>query len=239
MDLITVKKEVFSDFLSLLQLKGEVENVEALININKESIKTHIVSSNKTVAIRGIFNGSFFISPPVGIDNISLLNQLVGSVSSEEINIKLFKNKLELTSPTNKMLAKCILKAPEYIINSLDEKKFDELKGQAVGNEFILSKENISKIVGYISILKSSDIVLEGKGKEVVVMTESNENEIMDTFELEGEVKEFKVKLGLVFKDLISSIHSDVVISINNEKPIYLNVKTDEYNIEYIVAPLK
>ena len=235
---ISINKNELIDFISLLQLSGNFENNEILLNVSETQMKAIAVDTNKTMAFRGVLNGKFEKWDNIGIDNLKLMKEFLKTFGTEDVVISKVKNKLEITSPTKKLTTKCILRNPQYIINILSEEKFNELVNKCDKNVYGITQDIVSQIVSYASKLKNGDIILKGENGILSISREDNENEVVAQFDLaKGEA--FEIKVNGNFLEILKTINSDISISLKNNTPIYLKSINTNYTLEYIVAPLK
>lgn len=236
---MVVNKTNILNFTELIKLKGEVESVETLLTITPSSITTLGKSSNNTLAFRGELKGEFEEMGEIGIDNLQFLRNAINSFSSANINVAKKENKLNITSDDVKLKVAMILRSPQYITTKLELKEYEKVYNQAKGNDFTLTKEQIKKISGYVSSLNPTEIIFEGKDNQLTFKLINNENKISDTFELDNNIKEFKVTLRRASIDILNFLGSDVKMSISQDCPILFRVEEESFWFEYIMAPLK
>ena len=74
-----VFKDSISRFLSLIKLKGDLETIETVFNIDKKNITTVTKSQNNVLALKGNLKGDFEKLGEIGIGNVGLLQDLVNS----------------------------------------------------------------------------------------------------------------------------------------------------------------
>ena len=241
-----IKKELLVKFLELSAIQGEVENKEALINIdgNMEVIS---VSEGKHVALNGILTGKYETLGKVGIDNIKGLNTFLDNFESEdEITIAKKENKLVLESSNKKLKVSCILKAPEYIVNTITKDKFGDLLAKAKDNEFVMDKSIVSKIISVANSMKSNELFISGKDNQITLsLNDDRENNIISTFDLAGATKltSFSIKISKILVNILKTIGDTVILSIKNDCPMMIKYVEDgdNYKMEfvYLVALLK
>ncbi len=234
-----IKKNLLIKYLELLALKGDIENREALIDISTNTIESVIGHSSKTLVVYGKLKGEFDDIGKIGIDNIPLLLTLLKSFPTHELTLKKDKNKLVLTSSDKKLKVSIMLREPDYIVNTLENKKMDDLLEKSQGNAFILFLPVVKLIYSYINALGCDKLVLKGDKKELKLLLENKENEIVASFDLEQEVKPFEVKLMRQITAILNVVNTDIEISIKNDSPISLKVKDEDMEITYIIAPIK
>ena len=238
-----VKKASFERFINLIKLEGEIENKEALLTITKENIVTFAIANNKAVALKGTFKGKFAELGEIAVDNLILLSKVLTLFTE---NIKVTKDKNRLVLEDKDLQVACVLRNPEYIVNNkvnnvkLDDKKYKELKDAILkeASKFILPKSVLTKILAYVGVLNSSEFRLIGKGKELTLSTADGENEIIGKFKIDNELN-FNIKLGRPILNVLSAIGNDVKVVAKDKSTVYLNLETEDINLELLVAPLK
>ena len=233
-----VEKDKLVNFLQLIELQGDITNKEAILNIKPDKMTVLAVTSNKMVALRGEMQGKFDMDMQIGLDDITLLRKFLSSFTSTHIDVQVKENKLVLTGKDNKLKISSILRNPKYIINNLEEEKFKSFKEKSTGNEIVLGEEIITKIIGYVEVIGSKNLVLEGKDKTLILKLESNQNKIVAEFTISKSFKPFTVKLSQVIVYLLSVLNDKVNISIKENAPVYIKTGNKDYTFEYVVAPI-
>ena len=103
-------------------------------------------------------------------------------------------------------------------------------------NESIyLNKDIVNKILEYYTIFNEK-LTLTLKGKKLSIMLNKEENEILLSFDVDTKAKDFSITFSKVLADCLGTIKDEVLIKAQSDSPIYINAKTDKYNIEYIIA---
>jgi len=231
---IDINYEEFAKFLSLCSLKGELENKELLTEFEQESITARAVSLNKICCLRGTLTGVFADYGEVGLDDLSLLKSFMSTVKE---NMKLRKTDNKLMLEANKTRFSSVLRSPQYIVNKVEDAKFNPLIEKAKGNEFTLKSEDIRKIIAAVGSISSNDLIFTGEGKSLTLKLANQNTELEVDFDLATEVQPFTVKLAKVFVDLLSVIGEfDIIFSMKNDTPVYLTIKNKNMNFEYIFA---
>lgn len=234
-----ISKSKMVRFLELTALKGDIENKESIMFIEKDCMKVILGHPSKTVVICGILNGEFDNIGQVGIDNIPLLLSLLKTFPTNEITITKKKNKLVFGSTDEKLEVSIILREPEYIVNTLENKKMAALLEQAEGNEFTLPLPAIKQILSYTTALGSNKLVIDGNNNVISLFAEHNENSIIADFMLDKEVNTFSVALMSQVNVILGILNKEVEMSMKNDCPISIKVEEDGIKMTYIVAPLK
>jgi hypothetical protein len=224
-------------FIQLVQLKGDIENLEALWKIDG-SIVSKTISPNKVVAVSGELKGSYG-KDELGIENLTLLKNFL-SPFNETIKVDKKDNKINITSKSDPLKVSCILRKPEYITNVLTDDKLASVKDKAIGNEFELTKEQLVLLSNYYNSINSKDLYINGTGKTVTVSLKSEQNELEALFTLKQALKDdFSIKLDKLFIDILNIIGDNVTVSMKNNSPIYIKYSKDDFDFEYLVAAKK
>ncbi len=227
-------------FLKSLALKGEIENKEVLLDVEKQTIKALIVSSNKTLAVRGVLKGTFDAVGKVGVTNFSSFIRFVESQDSDFTG-EFLKNRLALQSKTSRI--SIVLQNAEYIYNKLDNDKFEKVLGSVSGDvKFTIPYAVVQELIRKFEILPSEDLVLESKegALSLYVKDYQTESELFADYEIEELKKQsFSVKVSNYFILILKTLATDVVIEVKKENPTAIGISVDNKNgmsLEYLLA---
>ena len=235
-----INKKSLIDFLKLMAVKGEVENKELILNIDN-NIEARTITPLKSVSVYGTLKTDKIEKDEYGIGNLKLFINLLNLCSSEVVEINRDNNKLKIISPDKNLIISYILTDVKYIKNSLDKTSFNSILKKVEGNEFLLPLSIIQYIISCCSVLGNDNLIIESDGKVLRFSLENNENEILTTIPLpeDSKIEEFKVKVGHLFIDILSSLNQDVLVSMKDNEPIMITVNNDNYKIIYLIAQLK
>ena len=226
-------------FLDSVRLKGQLETNEAIFTVTKDSINALLTTKIPVLAIKSSLKVEGAELGELGIGDIGLFKNFVNSIPSQDIKIAKLKNKLVLTSPDKPVELTLSLINTEYIKSKISEEKFDSSMKASRGNEFTLTKANISTIVSYCNTLKSDHVILEGNDKTITISLESNENELTADLELDKPIQSFAVKFNTAYLLSLLAGQQDMLVSLQTNKICYFKVESAEYKIEYLLAPIK
>jgi len=239
-----INKYLFSRFLELVCLKGNIINNELLLNIKKDEIKALLVSTDKTVAVEAVLNGDFEDIGLLGIGDLITFKKFINNFQSNQINLSKTKNKLILK--TKSQIRKITLINPDYIKNNLPEEKFDLLINQI--NPDILSipasvVKNIIKDFELNASKKKEENYLDLKstGKELILKFFSdNLNEVENIENIDSNII-CDIRLGQVFIDVLSTIGSDNIdISVGKQailiKLVYSNNEKEQSTDNFVAS---
>lgn len=234
---MVINKKTLVKFLNLTAIQGDIENKECLIKIN-DNIEVLSISEGKHFALKGTLQGKF--DDNLGLIGIDSIKDFIGFINNfddnEDINVTKNDNKLILQG--NKLKISCILKSPEYIVNKLPEEKFKELYDKSKDNDFVLSKDIIKKIISYANSMKSNDLLLSAKGKELTLsLNDDKENSILASFEINETIKPFSIKVSKILIDILKTISiGDLIVSVKENAPIMLKIveEGEKYKLTFI-----
>jgi hypothetical protein len=234
-----INKSRWVRFLNLVELSGDIQVKEVILDFTPTEVKVLAVTQNKTIAMRGTLKGEFKLTGQVGIDDLQLFRASISSMPDDAITFIVKNNKIVLGSDTEKVKISTVMRAIEYVQTALPEDKFATHAKKGQGNSFTLEHKQVSKILGYLNTLVSPSMGLEGEGTTITLSIENNQNEIVADFDIKETVTKFKVKLAKFFAILLKTIGKGVEISITkNDAPVYLKINEDDIVIEYIMAPI-
>jgi|WetSurSiteA1Bulk_404760.scaffolds.fasta_scaffold02426_12 hypothetical protein len=234
--MFSIESSELSSFISLCNLKSDIEIKELLLSILPTQISARAVSSNGICCVNGQLTGTFSDIGQIGIDDLSLLKNFSNSINE---TLKIHKKENKLVLEANKMKFASVLRSPQYITNKVEDEKFNDLLKQAKGNEFQLKSVDIKKITTAVSTINPSFLSFVGKENSLIVKLENQNNELELTFDLEANVQPFEIKTAKVFADLLSVIGMfDITFSMKSGCPVYINIQSKNMNFEYLFAPL-
>lgn len=233
----TYKIDELKTFLKMLCLEGQIGNDEALVCFKDKSISSMTVSGNKSVATNGVMEGEAYEAiGEVGVDNLKLLNGYISNLGEGEIQMEKKENKLVFKAKKSKFSS--VLRNPTYIINNLDNAKFNSIKEKGVGNLFLVKNEVLKDIVKNFKILNSNVLYLKGKDKTLTLELENNQNTLHIDYDVEIK-NEFNIKIASHFINLIGCIDCDVEMSAKTGCPLYVKAKNKNCTFEYLIALVK
>lgn len=244
-----INKEKFVDFLSLLKLKGFLENTEILLSSNPKHIITYGSSMDKDFAIRGQFYGEFPEKEEVGIAPLKNFISYV-KLMDDEFNIEFKINRVHLKSKSVNIST--VLKNKDYFIalhmnKLLDPTKFEN-KARTFDNQFCftLDQTTIKDIIKIYETVSTDYLLLYFTKKALTIklkdkLTETNLTSDINIKELKDIPEEFSCMISKKFIDLLGCVKTDLkcYIDFTNSKEEHrksvLCVKSDsvEYNFCY------
>ena len=228
-----------SKFLSLISLKGQIQNNELLLTVEKEVIKTLTISEDKSTIIRAKLKGVYDEVEEFGIADLSHFLKTVNIHEQADIDLSLNKNKLILKD--KELKSSTILKEAEYIKNTLPEEKFDQVKASMEQNKITLSAVQIAKIIKYFELNASAKREENGvtftikKNKLLLKFEGGSENVLEAEFELPNEVQDFQFKMGNVFIEVLMTIREGVDMYVGPNM-IGIIIDNDSMSFEFLVA---
>ena len=234
------KKESFLTFLKSINLKKDIKNEEALFNFKKDSIETIVISSEKTVAIKGLFKSSFAEHGKVGIVNLSSIISFIESLSN--LKLSFIKNKLSISSNNTKI--NVTLQNSEYILNSVEESTFNNLLEKTKnGYSLTLSKDDINFLLANYNIISGQELILKSDNKKLLFLcnNKNNETSLETEFENVKTKEDFLLRLPKFFLSIlehVSKIEDSVTINFAKTNPVSVSINTDnsDFSFIYIIA---
>lgn len=234
---VKVKTDVFTRFLNLVALKGDVENTEALAHGDAKFLGVIAVCKTSVMALKGKLAGSYDELGDIGLDDTNLLKKFVNIFNGcDEIELKRDRNKLVITAPNSDTKASALLREPAHISTVLPEQTFDSKITESLGNEFTLKADQVKQIVKHFDAIGTKDLVLKGKGKKVFLELDNNSNELVTSFPVDVEVKDFEVRVSQIIIDLFTILNADITVSMKTGKAIYVRFQDGDLDFEYLVA---
>lgn len=232
-----IKAEILSEFLSSINLSNELEIKECIFRGDKDKLSVIAVAPSKVVIVKGELIGDFTDVGVVGIDNLTILKNLVKNLSGE-IEITKTTNKLKINNG-KKIKGELILKNPQYVLNEIDSNKYNTVVTKAKGNEFTLNNDSISEFSKYFSVF-GKELIIKGDKNQVVFNLVNGDNELDISIDVPEAINKFESKFASIIMRLFEALKGkNVVMSIvPNAVSATLSFKCVEYNVEYIIAPV-
>jgi hypothetical protein len=227
----------FSRFLELINLSGDIEIKECIFRCDKDKLGVIAVEpKSKAIIIRGEMKGDFSDWDVMGIDDLTLLHKMVSSCKGE-IDVVRSNDKLNITSG-KKLKASLKLRNPQYILNEVDQVKYDNVYNRTLGNEFTLKLDHIDEFRNYYQVM-GKEISISGEGKDIVFNIVNGDNSLDLGIEIDETVKKFDMKVAGLFMKILEVIDSTIKVSITGSPHPMLITKDDNGNkVEYIIGPL-
>lgn len=234
---LVFNKNNIKRFLDLISLSGENQITEALLHFNKDCVSTLVKSPTNSIGLSANLKGNFGEIGEIGIDDLSLLKNILNLQDKEEITLKIKANKLSIASIKTK--ASLLLRDSDFIKNKPKEEDFNKYVSSASGNEFSINEEDIERITKAYNLIKSENInIISDNGKDVKFIFNKLDNSIETEIDLEKEIQPFKVIVSSYFLNILNFL-KEASISVNNGNPVVLlNHKEENIEINYIVQIL-
>jgi hypothetical protein len=237
-------KTALLNFLNLLMVRGEIENKDMIIQGTSKQMESLLVSPLKEFCIKGTLDVEDNFSEAIGIGNINLLKSMLNNFDEEEIAIHKNENKLIMTSKNKRLTQQFCLKDCQFIKNSLNLKDFEKVLSLGEGNEIILYKPEIEKLLKLNKSMNSSVFYLKGNKENIDFFFDTNENNILYSF-VKKHNQDFYVKISKKLLDLFEVINlslkepkDGITCSMKTDSPIVIKIKNKNYEITYILAQL-
>lgn len=235
-----INKIELNNFIKSIIVGGSLENKEALFDFEKNILKISCLRNDDGFAVRGEMKINEIPKNSVGIDSLKDFISIIGSFKDEEIDLTINANKIVLEEPL--LSVEYCLKNPEYIINKLEEPKFEKKIKESSGNTIKLPSNIIKEIIGYGNLLKTEIVFIEGMDNNIFIRTtDSKQNKLIKGFKLEENIKTpFAVKLSVNFLEILKTLgNNENTISCFTDKPILISSAGKTYSIIYLLQQLK
>ena len=228
----------FGDFLSLINLGGEVLVTECVVRGDKDKLSiTAKPSKHGFVIAHGELLGDFTEFGVHSIGNLSLFVKLIKSFTGD-VEVVKTASSFTIVSGNKKVDADIKSPAVQFVKTEPETGKYDTYHTTCDGNRFTLTPLDLSEFSNYYASF-GKDIAISGDKNEVKFTLASGDDKLNLTLTVPETIKKFKVKVS-AFVTLIFGLLKDMslTISANEGAPaILVSGKTNEYTIDYIVAP--
>ena len=225
----------FAKFLDLVNVAGAIEIRECIAVGIKQDLKIIAKTPSNTFALKAVLKGDFSDIETVGIDDLALLKKVV-ELGDEEIEIKKKENTLIFKNKTSR--TKLILRNVKYILTALEEEAYDKKVKTLKNNSLVIRKEDIQQIAKYYDVFKGK-IYITGKDNSVIFRFGTDENVSEVKIEVKNKIKDFDICIAGFLIEALLKIADNVTVYANTDMPVILGTETDDYTIEYLIAPLK
>ena len=220
-------------FLKTVCMGKEIEVAECILDVTKDKISTRAITGQNNVVIIGSLKNEIKEKlGKLGIDNLPNLIKYLECIDAKEIDLKKVDNYLQISSKSKKV--KNILREIEYI-PQVEKEKVDKLLKLAKGDTFTLNYETLLKIKRNTELLAVNEFTLKSDGTKLEY-TGGNFDKIEEKYDV--KIPEFEVTLSRYFLDALVGVKGDIKISIKKDVPIYVSYKTENMDIEWIIAPV-
>lgn len=222
------------DFLEKSTLNGVINT--SVLNFTDDRLKVMLTTAN-IAFVRGNLKKKVFQEyeaiGEVGVKNNSLFISLLKRYGAKVVKLEVQENKLVIVSETGSTYY--VLADKESIDNHIATPNipFEE----KLDGGFNISAGKFVDIKKGADIIKTKEIVLEVKDKVLKLIVTSEVGDII-TEEVACDYKDVKGKYGSLFLNIIDVIEGTVNVSLNDDFPIRIREATDEYRIDFFVAPL-
>ena len=227
-----INAQKLGDFLSLVNLGGDVVRGDK----DKLSI-TAKPAKNGFVIAHGELLGDFTEFGVHSIGNLSLFVKLLRSFTGD-IEVLKKQDSFVLISGNKKVDVEIKSPAVQFVKSEPETGKYDTYKTVSDGNRFTLTPIDLTEFASYYSSF-GKDVTIVGDKNDVKFSLTSGDDKLNLTLTVPETIKKFKVKVS-GFLTLIFGLLKDqsLTLSANDgAAAILVSSKTNEYTIDYIVAP--
>ena len=233
-----IKVSSFSKFLELINLSGEVEIKTCIFRGDKDKLSiTAVDEAKKVVVAHGEYDGDFSSIGVIGIEDLTLLRRMMSAFAGD-VEMTKTTNKLKLSNG-KKLNVELILRNAQYVLNEVDKAKYDVLHTKAIGNAFTIDDASVKEFENYYKIF-GKEVFISGANNEISFGVDNGNNSLNLSIAVKEAVKKFEIKLAGFLMIVLGAVKNNpFTMSINGgTTPILLSTKTDEFKVDYIVAPL-
>jgi hypothetical protein len=236
-------------FFKLIALQGDLECPEAIFDVQDGELHASVISSDRTLAMKGKVKGEFEQFGKIGISYLPSLSKFFNTVG-KNFSIEFDKNKMVLKADGSRLTT--TVQEAEYIVNKLEDDKYKKIESTFEdGYELKLTKEVISDIVSKFNTLQAETIKLIFEKGTLYVEIKNNttgtlyETEYKVENDLDGEEVQFELnsRFGALFDTLAKNMDKDDAVIINTAKEkgiaIAISLNNKVFSLKYIVALLE
>ena len=232
-----VKTSKLLKFLELINITGTVEIKELILEGSKKELKTYAKAPSGIFALKAVLKEDYSDIETVGVDDLGLLRKIVDlNKSTEEITLEKKENVIVVKNKNTK--TKLLLRNPKYILTALEKEQYEKTREKSGDNIFTLTKNDIINLVKYYDIMKGK-LCISGNKNTITFNMGLDENQSEIKVTVKETVKEFEVAIAGFFVEILNQIADDVVITTGTDKPVLISNKSEDYEVEYLLAPLK
>ena len=231
-----INSQKFGDFLSLINLGGDVLVTECVVRGDKDKLSiTAKPAKNGFVIAHGELLGDFTEFGIHSIGNLPLFVKLVKSFTGD---IEITKTASSFAITGKKVDADIKSPAVQFVKSEPETGKYDTYKTIADGNRFTLTPLDLAEFTSYYSSF-GKDVTISGDKNDIKFNLTAGDDKLNLSLVVPETIKKFKVKIS-GFLTLIFGLLKDqsITVSANDgAAAILVSAKTNEYTIDYIVAP--
>jgi hypothetical protein len=232
-----VKTKDLVRFLDLINLQGTLEINQCILEGTKKQLQMYAKAPTNTLAIKATLKGDYSDLGEVGIGNLSLLRKAISLATSDEVELTKKENLIVIKDKNS--TAKVVLTQPQYILTTLKGEDYENKIKTLKTNPFTLTTEHIQEINKHYSLFRDK-IEVEAKDKKVKINYNKDENGSELVLELKDKVeKPFETMVAGFFVEILAQINDNVIVNADNNMPIIVSYDTENYGVEYLVAPIK
>ncbi len=224
-----IETKVLEGFLSKIRM-GEIDS--CLLDFRDDGLFVNVMGVAQVSSVNGLLNKSAFDEYTaigrIGVDNLGKIIQIFK---------RLVKN-VDITIEGNLLSAKGASKELKFSL--VDEKFIGEPKPSPDlkhDTSFIVPATTITEFFKDVQSNKDTSIMFETV-ENGVKMYNSGKYVFTYNIESEGTVKGTHVRMGSPLIDALSEIkEGNIKFNVSTDYPLIAEIKTDNYYINYLVAP--
>lgn len=242
----TVDNSNVLTFFKLIALQGDLECPEAIFDVQDGELHASVISSDRTLAMKGSVKGQFEQFGKIGISYLPSLSKFFNTVG-KNFSIEFDKNKMVLKSDGSKLTT--TVQEAEYIVNKLEDDKYKKIEDTLKnGNSVELTKEVICDIVSKFNTLQGETIKLSFEKDNLNVTIKNNTTgTVYETdYKIPNEDEfsfELNSRFGALFDVLGKNMSNEDAVLIDTAEDkgvaIAISLNNKVFNLKYIVALLE
>lgn len=227
-----VKKNDLLNFMKKINMSGE-HIVDLLAwNFNDNGLSISLITDDKTIKVDGLLPKKLFKEYKnigiVGIQELSKLLSIIRTFDSDEIEINVNDNVLELCGGRRKV--EVFLIDSQFLPESKSYKQLD------FKETLTLPVNVIQKFINDASINQEFGIIFETTPNQLIIRN-TGKFKFTETIPIENVVGNIKTKFTTPFIDAVKNLNGDIKFSIDNKMPGHIIEETENSWISILIAP--
>lgn len=231
-----IKTEVLNEFLKAVKMAGDSELKEVVFDFTDTGLKIDAMNESQTNMSSGLLKKEAFTDyeaiGKIGIQEMSKIIRIMEGFSEPDIKVE---NNLLKVTEENRIFETELLNI-EFINKSPDFNfKFDE------GVQIPFKLEELKKFIDEISINGKWDTSLTittDKDKKELILKNDGKYKFTRIYNIDNINDNIEVNFGVQFFDAVENLVTETIeLTMKSDSPIKVVSKSDNYNVNLIVAP--
>jgi len=226
-----IDKNLFTKFLRKISLDGDINDI--LLTFDDQGMKAKVKNASSSIVLAGILKKEAFknyqpLNIKIGLKSIEKLLTVLKKYDHELI-ILIDEEKSNITFHDKKKRINYQLLHPDYVdshIKALPKIEF---------NTEILIPTDILRSVKDVCNMYDSLIEIKVKNKQAYFTTKIGTEENF-TEKIELDYKDMRVLFGYPLFQVIPILNDEVLVSMDDNRPMRITEEDEYYKIKYIIA---